>query len=560
MKFKSEKLSSKIALILITIVLTRLISPLIDRTVSVIIDKIINKNTIKYKIKSDLITSKSNIEKIITKEFNEKQVDFSFDDNFLNTYHLTIIEIQNNRNNINDNIIINLNFNDSCVKIISILGKLTIPYQREEYLEFKKPPLIFGFDSDTIAFKVFWNADKRNLGTMLYRSLSANVGFGQRSNNILNTRCVFNDTILKGQKYFYSAVAISNSGVESYLSKEMPVPMDLYNLYKFKNTFIMELKNENNSFNPDSLDYYKIKIDSILKLGRNIVIDIDKQLFNQLFDKYKFKTSKIYFNEDLTFMNGKNRIQISDLPSNSKYRIYIISKSIKEIDFKKISLKILNKNQIKLKRDITKLVSDSLNDVDSKLIYFNYNYDYWEMNEMIRKKEQLTPLKTKIIKTDKSIIICWTIPPNISFKFVRIFKREFKKNENELNWGEEILRGIGKNDTIYSKYRNYGIVEPPVEVVKIHQNDPFMPPPLTKPEPPMPPMDIKIYYYDYKILNYDYETRQLMPYYIDNDVEKGKIYIYTLIAYNDKDEYSLLIESKIKYDTKMLFDDVIIRN
>ena len=238
--------------LIITTVLTALIASIITNFSNKLSNYILgDKREIEYTILSSDVLNKKELDKIISKTYKKTGLDYSFDDFFIDKYHLTKIQLINNGSFIEDNLFMELDFCDNRVKILKVFGKLVSPEQREVEVELEKPPLEYSYfedKNDTTDVKLNWSqpsGEKWNL--CIYRSYSKNAGYGRINSQPLH-KTFFGDKVFKGQRFWYAIANLNDRGIEGELTDPICWPDMVFNQPKFKNTKEIYFDNIENGY------------------------------------------------------------------------------------------------------------------------------------------------------------------------------------------------------------------------------------------------------------------------------------------------------------------------
>jgi len=251
---KSDKKYSLKTLIVTTalgVVMTASLSPVISIPIELLMNKIVSMIVgppyeLGYKILSDSILSRSELDKVIRDNFSDAAIDYSMDDDIISTYHVTTVELRNKGHLIEDNLVMDVDFKDKRVKILDVFAKLIEPEVKELEIEVDRPPLVLDASiRDRISFTLQIDRDDSVLGSIFYRSYLPKAGFGRRSPAI-QKGVNFSDFILRDQKVWYSASHIGKNGLESELSDAIPAHLAPMNQFNFANAKKLDIKDVRN--------------------------------------------------------------------------------------------------------------------------------------------------------------------------------------------------------------------------------------------------------------------------------------------------------------------------
>lgn len=554
MKNKSEDKRYTLKTLIITNIIIALIATFINYSGELIKYFLTSNNLeLEYKILSSNIFSKKEIEQAIKAKFVNLKIDYSFDDNFISEYHLTKVELKNVGPFIKDELFIDVNFNNENVKILSILGKSIEPYVKEIELEYNKPPFIwnpFEKNEDTLEVGLYFRVEEPGAYMVaVYRSYNKEVGFGKINPKILKKN-EYKDYVLKGERYWYRIGNFSSSGLESPHIGPIAWPAVLFNKPSFKDVeeiFLSDIEDYNARLDSIFLKYRVLKTENP---NTKIYVDVIKSDFIRWREPDELDYENTYFKEDIRFLNGKSSIFFNNFSKNGIIRLWIISKSTSSNFINNLSLEFSEAKDIEITRA-------------------SRFYDNEKLKSSISKKkkslkEKLTPYQTKIFNGENKIIITWTIPNYSKYKFVRIFKTKINPNHKALplNWDNEIYEGKGEEFFLFSNVTkiiksNNNILKENFSVV-LTQNQ-LKPPPRRRRTPidrPSAPSGMKIYGPPLSPTIVNLNENKIMPYFEDYDIIDGHTYSYVLVAYDNHDNYSFPIETRIKATNKGLISNI----
>ena len=545
-----KKISPKIFVLaeLITVAITATVTVIISTPLEIAITNIFNKSNkikLEYQIVSDKILSRDDLVEIISNNFKELKIDFSMDDDYIDNYHLMLLNINNPGRFIEDDLIFDIDFCNDTTKILNVLGKLQYPSSKELSPEFEKPPLIFSNKDNILNINFSWNDDQEEVGFNVYRSYNKNVGFGQRNLKILQGKNVFKDTILKNQQIYYAVANFGCNGLESNFSNELLFPQILFNQYWFENTTLIDF-NENDELNADKLSRIILQIKNALQMERSVLVNTNRETFNRWISNNEFKDGPIYFNNDFDFMHGRTKIHLNEIPKNAKYKIYII--------YKTYSDKLDLSDSLKVK------VSDkySIKNITRKG-HLQHDTNVARSNLLDSKRELLTPKKVRALIDNDGVIICWSIPFDSSYSHIRLFKSSYDETDLEFHWGEQIYEGVGENRKIICYFWEYDRKNKKNRKnIKNHIVDPFIPPPKAVKDTIPPGAPVMLVSERQKMSIVNSHKSKLIPFFKDINVTEGKKYTYTLVAYNKAGEYSLPIQLCVQFEKISDYPSIVI--
>ncbi len=545
--FKSRSIQAALIGIIGLLLVGTIFAPISKKIIDSIFTKTPDKR-IQYEIKSIKNLSKNEIIKAINENFTYSKIDFSYDDNILDDYFLTTIDIKNLGDPIQDDFFLNLIYKEENIKIMDVLCKFIEPLRKEVNIETDRPPLEYEFPSkDSIKIEISTSPDFDQSATnsFVYRSYSKDVGFGRRNPSPIvdNT---FQEIVKNGGHYWYKISLESLPGSELGISDTYPWPESWFNRPFFKNTKTIFPVFSDDKYDMDCLyDSLKQTL-SELKENEKVYIDIEKNEFKIILSK-KLSDAPIYFKNDIEFLFGRTSIYIDDLLENSLLRIFLISKTYLEMK-KLLNLEISLKNIGNIKVIKKK----------------NISYDKPNLNKQITidKNAALTPFRTRLFLGKNKIILAWSEPENSNVEGYRIFRTHYsQRSEFAMTLDNELYDGAGKKGLLLgaSPYIRFFRNNEPAQIKRKKILHISLPPRKIKRNyldnrPPTPIINSIRLMANYPVNVYN---GNLMRYYIDKDVKLGETYLYTLFAYDNKGTYSYPIESIIKYEQSEVYTEII---
>jgi hypothetical protein len=497
---------------------------------------------LRYEVLSSQELNKPELLQLVLTNFRQAKLDFSMDDNFIPSYHYTVLELRNVGNFIKDDLLFDIDFKNVNIKILGVLCKMIEPEEREMEAEITRPPLkyeIQGDDKDTADVKIRWSITDPQGGAIIYRSYIKDGGFGRRNPTLILNDFFF-EKAKKGNSYYYSVTNQGYSGQESELAEIIfvPVPEFMFNRSSFKETKIIDAAYPDGEIEAKALLFKFNKVKTKLKSNGKIFVDMDRKDFSRISFE-KIDKLPVYFKDDVKFLHGKTTIQLSNIMKKARIRLYIISKTYLKHNNYNLILSLRDPKDIELKRIESK--SKKINGEDKPPL----------------GKELLTPHDVKVFIGKGEIVLRWVIPKSKNYRGVRIFKSLYSRPSGDLFWGDELYEGEGVRGIIMTpellKLRE---LHKKVRINEKKSSFPFArfePPPRKSqskedlPPLPGPPTGLRVTGFGIILNGYGGE---LMPFYEDKKVTLGNSYVYTLVAYDDKGNYSYPIESIIKYESE----------
>jgi len=490
---------------------------------------------LEYQVLSSQHVDKSELIELLYSSFKTTKVDFPMDDNVVSGYYYTVVELRNKGNFIKDDLLLDLDFMNEKVKILCVLSKMIEPQERQLKAEIDRPPLELQLpaeDIDRPEVTLCWESTQRaGEGAIVYRSYSEHAGFGRR-NPIPIVGNSFSEKRRKGSSYYYGATNLNFIG-ESELTEVVfvPVPEVFFNRPNFKETINIRQPNLCDEMDPITLRSSFNKATAKRKSDVKIFVDMDRKEFGRIISE-NVNDLPVYFKDDVKFLHGKTTLRLNNIMRKAKIRFYIISKTYLKYD---------NRNLILSLRDIK--------NIELKKIQTTPKETKKQYNEPTAK-ELLTPHQVKLFTAKDRVVLAWVKPRNQTYRGVRIFRSLYSEPHTELVWGKELYDGKGIQGIVINAEGEVS----GVSIGVVSSTDSLNPPPRKVPRrrdpstplPPAAPTGLRMTGTFLSILN-GYKG-ELMPFYEDQEVIFGKSYVYTIVAYDNNDQYSYPIEALIKYE------------
>jgi hypothetical protein len=495
---------------------------------------------LEYQVLSSQKLDKFELLQLLHSNFKRTTFRFPMDDDIISEYHYTILELRNKGNFIRDDLFFDLDFNNQEIKILAVLCKTITPEEREIKAETERPPLDFQLskqDLESPAPTVYWNPDSIEMGAVIYRSYSKHAGFGRR-NPTLNIDGSFSEKLRNGFSYYYAVTNQDSLGQESELTQIIyaPMPEFFFNKASFKETINVRIRNPSRQPDPNILlsefNNAKAKLKGKLKIFANI----DRRDFTRIVSQ-KIDNLPIYFTDDVKFLYGRTTLRLNNITRKAKIRFYIISKTYLDYDNYNLTLALRDMKDIEL----TKVHAD-LKGIPKK-------------DKVVPSKDLLTPYQVRLFALNDRIIITWAQPKTETYAGVRIFRSPFSISNTDVPWGKELYDGKGTQGIVVNSGILTGIRTKQSATVNPYPRDPMEPPPpknYLDTLRPQTPRNLQIQVD--VILNGC--NGELMPFYEDHVVPPGETYVYTVVAYDNRMEYSYPVESIIAYDSKTILPNL----
>jgi hypothetical protein len=501
---------------------------------------------LEYHVLSSQQLDKSELLQLLYSNFKTSKVDFSMDDNIITGYHYTVVELTNKGCFIKDDLLFDLDFKNEDVKILAVLCKMIEPEERELKTEIERPPLEFQLpkkDMDNPEVKMCWLSAGEETGAIVYRSYSKHGGFGRRNPTLIVDRS-FSEKLRRGGSYYYAITYQYPFWGETGFGEILfvPTPEFLFNKPSFKDTISVRAHNQCDEIDAKLLLSEFNKAKTKLKRNAKIFVHMNREDFGRIVSD-NIGNLPVYFNEDVKFLHGRTTLRLNSVMRKAKIRFYIISKTYLKYDNRNLTLSLRDTRDIELKK--VKAVPKEAQKQD----------------DVSTSKELLTPYQVKLLTAKDKVIIAWAKPKTEAYKGVRIFRSPYSKPYVDPVWGKELYEGPGIQ----------GLVVNSSELTQrdLKSQITVYPPSVARLEPPprkdlksqgsfpaapkiAPPTGLKLVG-DF-ILNGC--NGELMPFYEDHEVTSGNSYIYTVVAYDDKGEYSYPVESIIKHESTKIQDNV----